>query len=133
MGRFATFNTGFEYKFAFAIQSSWDITEFYGNCIEDSFHVTWTAEEDKEKIQTKLDNLQKTKKFLPEILLDQFKPSTQGTIELYYFLHEKNPFKTIQMERNPTSKEKLFYKYLLGCLIYHQLSYVDTLECDFEG
>ncbi len=53
MGRYAFFSTGLEYKFGFASQSSYDITEFYGVWQQDFRYsendISW-SQEDKEKI-----------------------------------------------------------------------------------
>jgi hypothetical protein len=48
MGRYTFFNTGFEYKFTFCAQSSYDIQEFGGeivNCDNDDMTHQWTQED----------------------------------------------------------------------------------------
>lgn len=132
MGRYAYFTTGLEYKFAFGVQESLDITEFYGawrkNMDEYENSISWTEDEDKEMILEKLERMQKENIMLPIIQFEQYKPSIQGTYEIRDYFYE------IESTLYFGSKEgnKNFYKYLLGCLIYHQLTYIENLSCDFE-
>jgi len=108
MGRYAHFNTGFEYKFTFGIQDSKDILEFNGEVIklynQTYGHIQWT-QDDKEFI---LNELQVTKGFF-----DTYEKNLNGTYELY-------------------SSRIDDYKKMLGCVIYHQLLYTEVLKCNFE-
>jgi hypothetical protein len=133
MGRYARFTTGFEYKFAFGVQESLDITEFYGawkkNMDEYENSISWIEDEDKEMIFEKLDKMKKENPILPEICWEIYKPSMEGTYELRDFFYEKVPQ---GIDSTTTHNGMMFYKYLLGCLIYHQLTYSEDLSCDFE-
>jgi hypothetical protein len=127
MGRYAFFNTGFEYKFAFAEQPSSDILLFEGNVVADTEEdleaggaqpqITWTAED----IAPLLVSLQ--------LLADDWALETPnfsdyakdvgGTWRLYGTLRE-----TL---RGPNANA-----YRLGCIIYHQLLYNCPLEATWE-
>ncbi len=120
MGRYAEFETGFSYKFGFASQSSYDITEFYGVWEKDLNYsendISWT-QDDKEKIFEKLRSMQKENLSLPDINFDMFPLSLQGTNELREFFYKVGCQD---------------FKYELGCYIYHQLLYTEHLKCSFE-
>ena len=132
MGRYAEFITGFSYKFAFGVQDSLDITEFYGawrkNMEEYENSISWTAEEDKEMIFEKLERMQKENIMLPVVQFELYKPSMQGTHDLREFFCEKE----LKLMFASNDAAKNFYKYILGCFIYHQLTYTEDLSCDFE-
>ena len=125
MGRYAFFNTGLEYKFRFGVQDSNDITLFGGTSIvretPDSTH-TWTSE-DKEVVAEKLKVLLE---WLGEPSLDfaLYEKTVDGTwklkSELYDLFHKDHD-------------EELVARYILGCLIYHQLLYEKLLQVDYEG
>ena len=104
MGRYAFFNTDFEYKFGLGVQDSRDILEFGGKLIDVCGIIQWT-QNDKEFI---LDELNIDKSFF-----DKYEKNVSGTWKLYG-IREDN------------------YKEILGCVIYHQLLYMDVLECEFE-
>jgi hypothetical protein len=129
MGRYASFSTGLEYKFWFGIQESYDIKKFYGEFDEYSYdeytgqyHISWKATLDKERIQKKLEQMREKFAGLPVIQFDSFDASIYGTYELRTYITES--VKGVD--------EKVHCKYVLGCLIYHQLLYENDLECDFE-
>lgn len=112
MGRYANFNTGFSYKFAFAVQSSADITKFGGKCAylsdEDSNGVwIWTAI-DKPFLLKAVEHL--------HIEFEKYTFSCAGTDDLY----------------NEICKIAKDHKDILGALIYHQLLYTPTLIAEFE-
>jgi hypothetical protein len=116
MGRYAEFNTMFSYKFAFAKQSSNDITLFGGECfsIRDDEGKGWWSwnQADIPIIKAKLATLDPSKP-LPDLLA--YEKSAAGTDELLGSLW---------------SSEN--YAYVLGLLIYHQLTYSQNLLAEFE-
>lgn len=125
MGRYAFFNTGLEYKFRFGVQDSSDITLFEGTSAvsesHDSTH-TWSAE-DREKIAGKLKVLLE---WIGEPPVDfaSYEKTIDGTWKLkseLYGLYQKD------------YNEELVARYILGCLIYHQLLYEESLQADYEG
>lgn len=135
MGRYAFFNTGFEYKFAFACQNSGDILLFGGlgnfrgditseyfeeEEYQDPYH-EW-SQEDKKIILSRLKQLAE-KLSLEMINFEGFAKNLDGTYELREALYDRIEGKD----------EKIGYMYLLGCLIYHQLLYTDKLTVHYEN
>ena len=114
MGRYAFFNTGFEYKFGFGIQSSMDMTNFfgtsyYGKDVNSLVHV-WKKTDDKLI-------LERLNKYPYEVIdITKYKKSINGTYKLQHDL------------------EKICdnLEYILGNIIYHQLQYTDELRVNFE-
>lgn len=102
MGRYAFFNTEFEYKFAFGVQDSNDI-QLFGGIGHEGVH-TW-SEEDKPYIYELLKDL--------HIDFEKYINNIDGTYELEKDLHIDSTRK-------------------LGCLIYHQLLYTEELTCEYE-
>ena len=115
MGRYAEFNTNFSYKFAFATQSSSDITIFGGECfgIRDDEGKGWWSwnQSDLPVIKAKLTALEPSKP-LPNF--DSFKKCAAGTYDFRDSIDSQN------------------HAYILGALIYHQLTYSTTLLAEFE-
>ena len=121
MGRFAFFNTGVEYKFVFGKQSSGDMIQFGGSSYcgrdEDEAMHNWIKEKDinyvKEKLETyeKIDDIENLDTFI-----SKYENNREGTYKLKNELFDK------------TNN----YTYILGCIIYHQLQYVDILQVNFE-
>lgn len=113
MGRYASFNTEFEYKFAFGEQPSDDITIFggYETCDYDNetntMEHTWTSD-DKEFIYNEI------KKY--NIDFKKYEKNLNGTHQLRSDLYDIDINHTIR----------------LGCLIYHQLLYTPVLICNYE-
>jgi hypothetical protein len=136
MGRYAYFSTGFEYKFWFGIQATHDIFEFYGNVCDESSDdesnddksyeydkpgkIVWDSSV-KNYIKESLDEMKEENPHLVDIPWASFENSLEGTQKVcdYFCEHEK-------------SQSKEAAKYMLGCLIYHQLFYEDELSCEFE-
>ncbi len=121
MGRDILFNTGVEYRFGFGIQSSEDIQEFggYGIGLTD-----WNWDEsDKEFCQSVLRSLQENYNLL-EININEFEFTHKGTNALYDYLYEKS------IVKNPNNA--IYYLYMLGYLIYHQLHYMPNLTADYD-
>ena len=106
MGKFALFNTGFEYKFRDRVQDWNDIQLFGGEVTRKSKYQTshkWKKDDkDKPMFQP----------LITDIDFDEYEKTVEGTQTLYLDL--------INLELDPT--------YILGCLIYHQLLYNDILQ-----
>ena len=116
MGRYAFFNTDFEYKFSFGVQPSDDIELFGGVVSKDYSEMdnrmehTWTSK-DKPFILEKLKKLEDI-----NIDFEKYEKNLKGTQEL----------------RNDLYDIDIHCTTLLGCLIYHQLLYTADLICDYE-
>lgn len=130
MGRYAFFNTGFEYKFSFARQPSEDILRFGGTGNIGSikydpayglqpFH-QWTSYH-KEYIERQLETLSYHLN-IELIDFESFDKSQKGTYKLLHSL-----WATIG-----EGNDELSSRYILGCLIYHQLLYTEELTCTYE-
>jgi hypothetical protein len=125
MGRFATFNTGFEYKFAFGIQPSEDITTFGGevnDTDDDEYNSYYSGhiwrEEDKENVLNCLNQFGEGF-VLPHF--ERYEKSLEGTNEM--------------LSSEPFSYDKdnvYIHRFVLGCLIYHQLLYEPNLSVEYE-
>jgi hypothetical protein len=124
MGRYAFFNTGIEYKFAFAIQSSEDIRLFGGinNDDYDDPQHAWNAGLDAKLVLARLEQICTLGPYgIP--IWDEVPATVEGTYQLKESLR-------VKYENNVTGK--LFYTFLLGCLIYHQLLYTENLAVRYE-
>jgi len=118
MGRYAFFSTGFEYKFAFAIQESDDILKFGG------FHTSecemkWISS-DADFILKRLRQMEKVFGW-PEFDFAKISKNLDGTEEIYC---NRGTYLDLS--------SKYTYEYLLGLLMYHQLLYTEILTCHFE-
>jgi hypothetical protein len=121
MGRYCFFNTGYEYKFAFAVQASSDILKFGGTpefAYEGDHKHTWTIV-DRKSILGKLRDIEKSLS-LPSLDFETFEKTTEGTSNLHR-----------QLNAYP-SNDELYTTYTLGSLIYHQLLYKLDLNCFYE-
>jgi hypothetical protein len=121
MGRYAFFNTGFEYKFTFAVQESQDILTFGGdyNMDDDGPSIEWVADEDLTGILEKLRAIEEG----PAIDFEKFSKNLDGTHDLMDHL----------WDLSKEAADGAFHaRYRLGCLIYHQLLYTPELSADFE-
>jgi hypothetical protein len=132
MGRWAYFSTGLEYKFWFGLQSSSDILEFYGkenNEFDDEYrgtkYVSWNSSV-KENIKNDLDIMKNEHSFIQDISWDSFEENLEGTTKLYHSFCENNN------NNHTEEQDEISSKYLLGFLIYHQLTYTENLSCEFE-
>ena len=123
MGRYAFFNTGYEYKFVFGVQESKDILKFGGTYAgegEGYYIHTWTQEE----AFSILDQLRGLEDLLglPEFEFEKLEKNLNGT------------YKTIQALWEYLDLDSVDHcLYQLGCVIYHQLLYEPNLRADFEG
>lgn len=118
MGRYAFFNTGLEYKFVFALQESQDILRFGGwfnNSWTENPTVKWSATEDSPSILEKLRHMEHTLG-LPECDFNAYSADIDGTHKL----------------RDTLDNHNTLARYVLGCLIYHQLLYTPVLRAHFE-
>ena len=123
MGRWAFFNTGMEYKFAFAIQGSEDITMFGGRRSGDLCW-TWSAEKDLPIVKAALDYLHLLLGGQEPIDVEKYEMSVNGTCNLQHAI--LNSFDGTQSECI------LVHRYALGCLIFHQLLYQAELTVEYE-
>ena len=116
MGRYLFFNTGLEYKMAFGVQHDTDI-EFYGgqwmlNEEDGTFNRVW-AETDIAIVNQRLLELEQAY-LLDRPNLSLYKKTDDGTYTLKHDFWAKHKYHMI---------DELKARYLLGLLIYHQLSY----------
>ena len=125
MGRYAYFNTGFEYKFAFAIQSSEDIQQFGGQDVsdpnnpEEAAH-SWTTD-DAEYIRAELRDYEEHYGIkYPKV--EDFPNTEKGTWAIY----------SAMGQLNKNSESATYYTALLGLLILHQLQYEPNLHVSYE-
>jgi hypothetical protein len=125
MGRYAFFNTEVEYKFVFGVQPSEDILEFGGHDITDYENKRyeprhrWT-EEDKEDVLSEIRHLEDFYSF-QSFDFSKYTKDLDGTYQL------RRDF-----EKTYDYFDVYHYKYLLGLLIYHQLSYMAPLIVHYE-
>jgi len=180
MGRYAIFNTGFEYKFGFGVQCSSDI-QFWGGeykevreeeecdcdgeCEYDDGHAyttnvqCWDAAERPEMLAklTRLLDVHDIK-----INWEDFPETQEGTEKLHTWFWDTylepeckklNEIKNKRWKEPKAEQDKrsmlerymdeqaeddchpatLFYLYMLGALIVHQLGYKEDLNADFEA
>lgn len=128
MGRDIFFNTGMEKRFAFGVQPSSDIRLFGGvipppKTLDDvrSYYMhAWSAEKDSAYI---LNELQQYTPTLPDFT--EFPASLKGTWKLSHWLDDNRRKLYSDMSDN-------FFTFQLGCLIYHQLSYMPELYAEYE-
>jgi len=124
MGRWAFFNTGVEYKFAFAAQPSGDILCFAGNDIteeEDEYRHVWIR---KWHIDSVRALLKSWSGMHVEPKWDSYEQTADGTRSLLTDLYN-----TLVTD----ATDELVYRYILGCVIYHQLLYTPVLTANYEG
>lgn len=126
------FNTGFEYKFVFGLQPSEDI-EYFGGDIEDdpvdndgyvnNATITWTAD-DKATCLSALRMIEAEYE-LPAFDTTKYLNSIEGTYILNTDVYD------IPFDDDKYNK-KVYYKYILGLFIYHQLNYRCPLVASYE-
>lgn len=123
MGRYAFFNTGLEYKFVFATQDSEDILQFGGwfnNSWTENPIVKWSAAEDGPRILEKLRSIEHVLGYT-ECEFSAVSADLDGTYELKDNLEARKSHNIVA-----------HFRYILGCLIYHQLLYTPVLQAHFE-
>jgi hypothetical protein len=126
MGRYAFFSTGLEYKFRFGVQESYDMCRFGGVLSETIPNAHYTQAWTESDRSTALAKVQELAEFLGDPVPDfsVFEKSLEGTYQLRDALY---PLYT------EDHSEELVARFLLGCLLYHQLLYTDPLQVEFEG
>lgn len=133
MGRYAFFNTEFEYKFIFAVQPSEDILKFGGiPDLEDKHSPkhTWTTK-DKDLILGRLKDLEESLN-LPTHDFERYEKSVKGTWKLREFLYTIEINACFIFKGASEEYSKLFATYILGCILYHQLLYTEVLTASYE-
>ncbi len=128
MGRYAFFNTEFEYKFRFGIQPSEDIRTFGGRICHEKykggdFHHEW-EKRDMPFILEQLDSLRDWLCIEP-IDFERYEKNLEGTQQLSLDLYTL-------LEGDIKHSEEIVVRFRLGSLIYHQLIYTDTLTVQYE-
>ncbi len=151
MGRYAYFNTGYEYKFSFAVQPSTDILKFSGTIITlkdnyndynidvlefvnslDSNSINYDEDQNyiygihKWTREDKDKILNILSSFGEDFIMPDFSKydlKLDGTTEMYC----KEPFRTVY---NCNHQE--ISKFTLGCVIYHQLLYKEELIAKYD-
>ena len=128
MGRYAFFNTGVEYKFAFAIQSSVDMVKFAGSeeGVQGAVAYHQWEREDIPFIKMRLEALQDAIHAESAPDFGKYKKTLEGTQKLHRDLCES--FTVCASEE----LVEITYEYILGCLIYHQLLYQVPLTVKYE-
>lgn len=134
MGRYAQFNTGFEYKFTFGIQSSLDLTLFGGIGKIDHDRLKgiwqWTTNDDMTNFNDDaIFVLQRLREF-----------EDKGYVLPKFYKYEKNVDGTFDMYMNESFGRDEMKKidigdineFRLGCIIYHQLLYQPGLTVTFD-
>ena len=135
MSRYARFNTTFEYKFAFGIQPTSDITIFGGkgdegdegdegdnedyNQFRSLYNCHSWSREDKDHIMKEFSNFEGF--IMPDF--EKYTMDTDGTYQIYKDVFDLN---------NEINDKLMMYTFCLGCLIYHQLLYCTELSCYYE-
>ncbi len=128
MGRYAFFNTDFEYKFRFAVQPSKDIRTFGGRICHEKYeggdlHHEW----EKRDVPFLLEELNYLRECLgiEPIDFEQYEKRLEGTQQLSLDLYTL-------LEGETKYSEELVVRFRLGSLIYHQLMYTDKLTVQYE-
>ena len=123
MGRYAEFNSGFLYKFAFGVQASADIEQFGGRCVYNDYCtgvMEWSLE-DLDEINAMLMMLEKEHSYCrPD--LSTYDKTMEGTHKLC------DDIKYARKQEDP-----VYYRYVLGIMILHQLSYQKNLRAEYEN
>jgi hypothetical protein len=125
MGRYISFNSGVEYKLVFGVQENQDI-DYYGgrhvfNEDEGTFDTMW-LESDIQFVEQRLMEMEYAYLFDRPMLMNYAK-NADGTQELKHDFWKKYDYYKI---------DELKARYLLGLMLYHQLSYTFPLvaKCD---
>ena len=127
MGRYAFFTTNFEYKFRFGVQESEDIRTFggfasYEQYSQGYFTHHWELNDAKGILADLKALAEALGLTLPSF--EEYELSLDGTQRLHmnlYNLYGLDP------------DEKTLSRFILGCLIYHQIHYENALSADYEG
>ena len=126
MGRYSFFNTGLEYKFRFGVQPSSDIRMFGGRMCHEKYKGGYKYHEwEKKDMDYIMDEIKGLLYWIGEEPVDfeKYANTIEGTYDLKNVLYELY---------NNGHNEELVARYVLGCCIYHQLTYTDTLTACYE-
>ncbi len=127
MGRYAFFQpTDIEYKFRFAVQPSSDMRRFGGIMRHEAKTADLRHEWEKVDMEEILAQLDYLVEYL-EIEMPNFESyekNVDGTHQMKFDLY--NVFESKKLD------EELFTRFTLGCVIFHQLLYVDKLTVLYE-
>ena len=151
MVRWGNFNTGFRYKFEFVMQTNQDLACFGGRS---RMLQTWNLE-DVDYIRNKLmvlwDGLDTKYGYTvmrpTSDVLEKYACDSKGTEQMWNDLY-KDMFTEAELKDVRTtgymyymearwklianqSKYELKFRYILGMLILHQLTYMDEVDCEY--
>ena len=120
MGRYISFNSGVEYKLVFGIQENQDI-DYYGgrhvfNETEGTFDTMW-LESDIQMVEQRLMEMEYAYLF-DRPILSNYSKTASGTHDLKQDFWNKYDYYKI---------DEIKARYLLGLVLYHQLSYTCPL------
>lgn len=132
MGRDAFFNTGLERRFVFTVQESSDIRYFGGvntttktDLDYGKYSHSWSYEKDAQGILITLKSLiEDTPLAIPDF--SSFSEDLDGTHALRRWFYERS------REYIEWIGAEEYYKFELGCLIYHQLKYMPELSASYH-
>lgn len=131
MGRYAFFNTGYEYKFGFGVQNSEDIETFGGITLPETSMSdpvqSWTEDCKPfilEELNDILDFYSHTMDL--ETYLNSFSHDVKGTTMM-----QSDIWRTLKKDLG-VANESTLYRFKLGCVIYHQLLYQKELSAQYE-
>jgi hypothetical protein len=128
MGRYAFFNTDFEYKFRFGVQKSADMRSFGGRICHEKYDGGDLYHEwDKKDIPFILEELNGLRGWLgiEPIQFEKYEKTLEGTQQLSLDLYKL-------LEGDTKYSEETVVRFRLGSLIYHQLMYTDKLTVQYE-
>lgn len=118
MGRYAYFSSGYEYKFAFAVQPSSDITELCG--VETGWNKVSWSKDNQPCILEILKEIE-VQYCIPSIDFTKYTNNLDGTYEL-----------NSDFRDHASIGLDIHWIYRLGAIIYHQLCYNDKLSVEYE-
>jgi hypothetical protein len=130
-GRWVNFDSGIEYRFE-REQASNEILKFYGDFDQRRNSVSWKSEI--------MSNLRYSLNLMSEdmpknVEWESFEASVEGTKKLQKFLNKDliDFLKEIGYFDDDEEQANNYDNYVLGCIIYHQLTYKSNLSCQFDG
>ena len=119
MGLYATFTSGFEYKFSHDPSDPKDILGVFGTPHEDAKGRTWRIE-DQSRLLLYIRSIEHSIEIEP-IQFTDYEHSLRGTNTLVYYI--------CKLEFRDHKKK---YNYLLTSLLYHQLLYTNPLVATYS-
>jgi hypothetical protein len=125
MGRYISFNSGVEYKLVFGVQENQDIDYYGGHHVfneeEGTFDTMW-LESDIQFVEQRLMEMEYAYLFDRPTLMNYAK-NADGTQGLKHDFWNKYDYYKI---------DKIKARYLLGLILYHQLSYTCPLVAKWD-